>query len=242
MKYEITQGQYVQFLNKLTSAQAVAKAVVLTAARNTISGSWPNFSASAPHRACTYMSAGTGSAYADWAGLRPMTEFEYEKACRGPLTPFPSEYAWGDSTLINAAGLLNDGLAGETASGNALVDGSPITGPLRNGWAGSMPATRANTGCTYYGIAEMTGNLREIVVRADAASGRTLIRTAHGDGNLSVSGDQNVSSWPTAGVAYTSRGGSWNTSAVDCHVSARDGSTTAQNGNWANGFRCVRTF
>ncbi|GHU85224.1 hypothetical protein FACS1894153_0050 [Bacteroidia bacterium] len=41
--------------------------------------------------------------YADFAGLRPMTEFEYEKACRGPASPVANEYAWG-GVFIKAYG------------------------------------------------------------------------------------------------------------------------------------------
>ena len=33
-------------------------------------------------------------AYLDWSGLRPMTDLEYEKACRGTATSVADEYAW----------------------------------------------------------------------------------------------------------------------------------------------------
>jgi formylglycine-generating enzyme required for sulfatase activity len=244
MKYEVSQGQYVQFLNKLTSAQASPRAITTGFARNTVSGSWPAYSASAPHRAYNYMYSISACAYADWAGLRPMSELEYEKACRGPLTPVTNEFAWGDTTLINVAGVANDGLINETAANaaNAEVNGSGLLGPLRTGWAGSLPATRANTGRTYYGIADMTGNVNEIVVRADASAGRTLNRADHGDGNLTAGGEHDVASWPGTGTGFTTRGGGWAANASDCHVSTRDGSSNAQSGYWDNGFRCVRTY
>lgn len=38
--------------------------------------------------------------YAEFAGLRPMTELEYEKACRGPLKPVNDEFAWGSVTRV----------------------------------------------------------------------------------------------------------------------------------------------
>ena len=38
-------------------------------------------------------------AYADFAGLRPMTELEYEKACRGDRPVVNDEYAWGSVTV-----------------------------------------------------------------------------------------------------------------------------------------------
>lgn len=41
-------------------------------------------------------------AYADFAGLRPMTELEYEKACRGNRPVVVDEYAWGTVTKTYA--------------------------------------------------------------------------------------------------------------------------------------------
>jgi formylglycine-generating enzyme required for sulfatase activity len=49
-----------------------------------------------PHGGCN------GVFYAAWAGLRPMTELEYEKACRGPLKPVPGEYAWGTARIAGS--------------------------------------------------------------------------------------------------------------------------------------------
>jgi formylglycine-generating enzyme required for sulfatase activity len=34
------------------------------------------------------------AAYLDWAALRPMTELEFEKVCRGPENRIAGEYAW----------------------------------------------------------------------------------------------------------------------------------------------------
>lgn len=39
-------------------------------------------------------------AYAEFSGLRPMTELEFEKACRGPREPVNNEYAWGSVTKV----------------------------------------------------------------------------------------------------------------------------------------------
>ena len=35
--------------------------------------------------------------YSAWVGLRPMTELEFEKACRGPLATVDGEFPWGDT-------------------------------------------------------------------------------------------------------------------------------------------------
>jgi hypothetical protein len=53
-----------------------------------------------PHVAC-HMAQRELINYAGWAGLRPMTELEYEKACRGPVRPVPDEYAWGSKDIAN---------------------------------------------------------------------------------------------------------------------------------------------
>ncbi len=49
--------------------------------------------------AMTFVSWYDCLAYLDFACLRPMTEMEYEKACRGPLSPVAGEYAWGNVFL-----------------------------------------------------------------------------------------------------------------------------------------------
>ena len=114
-----------------------------------------------PDRAFLSTDAAT-LAYLDWSGLRPMTEFEYEKAARGPVTPVAGEFAWGtaDIALLTYAAanpapnpatnvaLLNDGLPNEApavnyneSGGNAWVratqlkadSGLPVLGPARVG-------------------------------------------------------------------------------------------------------------
>ena len=74
-----------------------------------------------------------GAAYADWSGLRPMTELEFEKACRGNQTPVANEFAWGTASITAATGISNDGAADEvdgTAGANcefglqAVVEGT----------------------------------------------------------------------------------------------------------------------
>jgi len=48
-------------------------------------------------------------AFAEWSGLRPMTEMEFEKAARGFAQPVPNEFPWG-SILVNASGIGRAGL------------------------------------------------------------------------------------------------------------------------------------
>ncbi len=135
MKYEVSQGQYVRFLNTLTRAQqqtrvasdisgdAVANNFVMANSpafeyRNTIqcntsgNGVSPNRvifnTGSRNARAASYISWMDLMAYADWAGLRPMTELEFEKAARGPAAAVAGEYAWG-TTNITQCGSISGG-------------------------------------------------------------------------------------------------------------------------------------
>ena len=100
MKYEISQEQYADFLNKLLSIQAANRYPSATTYRYTVTGSYPNIAANVPNRACNFLNWADALAYADWAGLRPMTELEYEKACRGTnMYPVFDEYPWGNTSL-----------------------------------------------------------------------------------------------------------------------------------------------
>jgi hypothetical protein len=58
--------------------------------------------------ACDFLGWPDVAAYLDWSGLRPMTELEFEKSCRGPLAPVPGEYAWGTSGIASNLYTLSD--------------------------------------------------------------------------------------------------------------------------------------
>jgi hypothetical protein len=89
MKFHyLTQGHYAGFLNTLTETEtkkryhAGGHGLAITR-----SGTSPDssFSPSEPQGRCPWLSWADGAAFAAWAGLRPMTELEYEKAIRGPI-------------------------------------------------------------------------------------------------------------------------------------------------------------
>jgi hypothetical protein len=71
------------------------------------------FETDTPHLAHADGNGLDGAAFAAWAGLRPMTELVFEKACRGPLKPVPNEYAWGTAAVAgsNDPGAPRDGYA-----------------------------------------------------------------------------------------------------------------------------------
>jgi formylglycine-generating enzyme required for sulfatase activity len=163
--------------------------------------------------AMSYLSWDDMLAYLDWAGLRPMTELEYEKACRGTVTPVSGEYAWGTTNVTGATGLSNAGKVTEVPSNsgaNVAYDGL-VSGPVRVGSFASLNyggASRELSGGSYYGVMEMSGNVSEFAVTLGDSTGRAYTG-AHGDGSLASTGASNVTAWPTT-AGFGRRGGHWN--------------------------------
>lgn len=257
MKYEASQGQIADFLNTLTATQASNLYPNYSTYRYTITASGGTYTASRPDRACGYISWPTLLSYADWAGLRPMTELEYEKACRGDQSPVADEYAWG-STSITPDTLISGTENGtETAAssganctyyqmaGFGISGGDGGQGPLRCGIFATSTSTREQAGATYYGILDMTGNVAELVIEVGTSAGRAFQGT-HGDGVLAADGSANVGTWPDyysaffKGGNYWWGGGSWGNLLP---VSSRRGITTSRPSAQQSytGIRCVRT-
>ena len=152
--------------------------------------------------ACNYISWADLMAYLDWSGLRPLTELEFEKICRGPLVPILNEYAWGSSSgLVRNTGITDPGTINETSANNANASckGVPEIGQLRVGAFAKSATTRVQSGASYYGAMEMSGNSWERPVTIGNPTGRNFTGL-HGDGTLSSAGgsegDANVAFWP----------------------------------------------
>lgn len=62
---------------------------------------------------CLFLTWFDACSYLDWAGLRPMTELEYEKACRGNQTPVAGEFAWGSTSYTLLTGVTSSGSSSE---------------------------------------------------------------------------------------------------------------------------------
>lgn len=244
MKYEITQGQYAAFLNKLTSGQASARYYSTTANRYTIGGSYPNFSASAPDRACNWINWSDGCAYAAWAGLRPMTELEFEKACRGPMMPVLNEYAWGSTAIgqmTNETGTVGSG--SETSDPTTANCRYGSDGPARAGIFATASSTRLSAGASYWGVMELSGNVYERTVSVGNASGRAFTGS-HGTGVLTGAGDATDSFWcPTTAACAGFRGGDIEQGTYALCVSCRaHASLASYNARYkSHGWRGVRT-
>jgi len=238
MKHEITQGQYADFLNNLTSTQASNRFPNQSGNyRHTISGSYASYSATRADRACNYISWMDVAAYGDWASLRPITELEFEKACRGPIYPVTSELAWGTTSVLAAQNISGTENGTETITdagaecnyyGPVFGGGDGGQGPLRAGiFSTSVTTTRLASGAGYYGNMELSGNVAELTVTLGNVTGRGFSGT-HGDGTLtstsSYEGNATNLDWPgissTASQGVTSatgsgfRGGHWNVGGV----------------------------
>ena len=211
MKYGVNQGQYAGFLSQLTEAQAARRyprptipARFVGKGIHTIAKAAGGYTATRPAMACNWISWDDSAAYADWAAMRPMTELEYEKACRGPLNPTPCEYAWGNTTL-----------------NHPWVNNLEVTPPAPYPVGIYGTDGRAKAGSTYWGIATMSGHLRERAVTVGNSPGR-LFTGLCGDGAVSADGRANVPSWPgksTEGVGF--HGGPWYKDTVRLQVSDR---------------------
>ena len=246
MKYEISQEQYVEFLNTLDRTQqnsrtgtsisgtSITDVYIMSYTstmynRNGIRcdaaigvdvpvnfycdynpGGDINAEDDGQNIACNYINWMDLTAYLDWSGLRPITELEFEKVCRGPNPAVKGEYVWGTTSIYSTYyTVINQGTGDElidnmgSAIGNcfhaATIQGLPFEdeGPLRCGIfaASSTNHTRVETGSGYYGVMELGGNLSEMLVNNYDLAGRSF-SGLHGNGELDNSGNADVDYWP----------------------------------------------
>ena len=278
MKYEISQGGYVDFLNTLTLDQQTARTRGITATSpsrtramqqtNASDRNWiivvrqgviefgvdlnnngiPNQDDDGENIA-NAMNAFDLMTYMDFAGLRPMTELEFEKASRGPRDPIPGEFVWGsvfynthvtalNVTATAAAFFYTAGTIGRAnerpaapfinhlhSTGGAIGQQAAIT---RNGAFADENSGRMTSGATYWGIMEMGNNLWELTIGVANASGRGFTGQ-HGDGRLTPGGFHNVTGWPIDHLAWGLRGAS----AAEAITSGHHGLSARSNAYWA---------
>ncbi len=240
MKYELTQGQYCDFLNTIDPGAALNRAYIYNSYQYQIylSGTYQT-----PHtnRAMIYLSYNDLLSYLDWAALRPMSELEYEKASRGPKDFVPGEYAWGNTTFIEARNVTTTGTGTELCSDSAAnlhcygadyychggVFGANGYGVLEVGiFARDNTLSREATGGSYYGVMELSGNAKELCVQINTNNGNPATTSAYtgiwGDGQLNGTGMYNTTGWPAAGTYFIPRGGFYHDNQDRCRVSDRN--------------------
>jgi formylglycine-generating enzyme required for sulfatase activity len=147
MKHEVTEQQYVDFLNGLSAEQARqrwaadpggAGGIPPSRYRHTIALKGGRYRTARPRRAASYLSWQNALAWADWMGLRPMTGLELEKSARGPEPAQFRAFVWGvtelgasdhfvlDRRILDPAGGLAAAEDGdERANGNVHVQLRP---------------------------------------------------------------------------------------------------------------------
>ncbi len=255
MKHEISEGQWVSFFNMLTDSQKTTRDITSISndgknsdsvvKRNTVAWTTGDATTAAPDRACGFLCWQDGAAYADWAGLRPMTELEFEKACRGPLPSVANEYAWGNTTVTPTTAIVNDGTGVDTATGgncNYISCATP-EGPYRVGIYATAASDRTASGATYWGIMEMSGNLHDRPVTVGNTTGRAFTGVL-GDGRLNATGDANAANWPDTSATGTGfRGGSNVKTGTQTDLRSSDrynGPVTWNHRGQDYGFRAVR--
>lgn len=195
------------------------------------------------------------AAYLDWSALRPMTELEFEKICRGAAQPrVAGEYPWGTTEITyvvpsNVTNLLKPNEGYNTAV-NGLCNISYVSAyvlqsygyPLRVGFSATGTSGRASSGAAFYGSMQMGGNVSEVVVNTTTEG--VNFTGALGDGTLLANGISDVLNWPTStstgvgikgGSFATYVGGYSYTGNGAVRVSDRS-SVNANNGNRASDY------
>ena len=275
MKYEVSQEQWVYFLNTLTYAQQQERVSGLSALkggdyifgsksepsnRNGIVVAEPSYGGNAVifannlnHNdvysedgdgktiACNYLSPGDMVAYCSWSGLRPMSELEYEKACRQsyPESPVKGEYAWHDNGITGRlSAVSNNGLRNErSGTANANVNAGNALGPVRCGLFATGSSTQQSAGVAFWGGMELSGNVKEMCYN---------IAYTGFNGSTLGAGAYNMALWSVTPVHFGVRGGGFSSADSLLRVSDR----TEMAGYFTNlnqrdsivGFRGVRTI
>lgn len=266
MKYEVTQEQWVGFLNKLTLSQQRARTIgsalesvkpgeyvygplrTKPSARNGIvlasigENGEPdvfannldgdeNYAQNGDGQtiACNFLNAGDMLAYADWTGLRPLTEMEYEKMSRKPFPANPAwkEYAWNtNADFKGVTALQGEGTVSEKPDAQSNVNaGKKLKGPLRSGAFAAQRGGQTIAGSSFWGVLELSGNVAEIYYNANT-EGRVFQGKAdidHGNGTIAANGDADVrnAQWPVSKDAFCLRGGSYESSPDEVTTSDR---------------------
>ncbi|MEM7350644.1 MAG: SUMF1/EgtB/PvdO family nonheme iron enzyme [Acidobacteriota bacterium] len=121
MRSHVSQGQYARFVNFIPVSGKTNRFPYLGEGsfRFTIfTDRAGQRIATRPRRACNFLAWADGAALACWAGLRPMTELEFAKACRGFGDPVTDEFAWGDRRIELAQIIVGQENGREIVSGN----------------------------------------------------------------------------------------------------------------------------
>ena len=277
MKHMVTQGQYVEFLNMQTRARQAMFCSAVTQGRymndddtSTTAQNWNTvhvadatldplprvYAATEPELLCNWIGWDDAIRYSSWAGLRPMTELEFEKAARGPLDPVDDECVWGDTMLAvmyRSSPDVSNGREIAVGSGRTSAGWSPdysANACLRvvNTQTSDMPrpgifatatSSRRQSGASYWGVMELGSGLHEVPVSPKDATGLAFTGS-HGNGTFVIPSD-----WPPVGDGSTAgisrRGSGWYYLQEDATVASRRLLVLGGARSMHIGWRAVRT-
>jgi formylglycine-generating enzyme required for sulfatase activity len=177
MKYEVSQGQYADFLNTLSLRDTSSyytyydssrlkkvnvkykmalqnldpffSSVPVDVQRHTImlDSVEGKYSVTRPDRAFGKGTSNYYLSFSDWSALRPMSELEYEKACRGSLAPTYKSYPSG---MINPSDTITRFWSGfDWAWGNDTS--IAITSPMVSMISSNMQLNGIENGTEFFG-------------------------------------------------------------------------------------------
>jgi formylglycine-generating enzyme required for sulfatase activity len=185
MKYELTQGQYAEFLNTLSPSQTATRSNIggrtYYQLRGSIRYNGERYTCENPKRPCNFLSWDDAMAYADWACLRPMTELEYVKAARGTEVPKPKTFPWGTDSKEKLQRHVSQ--AGDLELLNGMNE------------AELSEQNKEIFGASWYWVMDLAGSLWERVITIGDEVGRKFTGL-HGDGVITFYGNANVIGWP----------------------------------------------
>jgi formylglycine-generating enzyme required for sulfatase activity len=183
-KYELTEQQYADFLNTLTTSQITTLGVAGTSITLTNG----QYFTSTPNRACGNSTSIQFLAYADWSGVRPMSLLEFNKASYGPILPVAYETVCCPEINTYPMSYYYNILPSQRNGRDISEVGSYAT----------ASSSKFDSGATYYGMMDFTGNVMEPCVHL---KNYTFTNT-NGNGVLGSTGATDVSTWSTAMILY----------------------------------------
>jgi formylglycine-generating enzyme required for sulfatase activity len=173
MKYELTQGLYTDFLNSISAYWTTNRAnfggKFYTKQRGSIYLEDSVYKTTSRHRPASFLSFEDSAAWTDWAGLRPMTELEFEKAARGTNKPIAKDFPWGTDSNAKLSRYFNEN--------SDFVWQMPLDEKDLNN------SNLELFGASYYWVMDLNKGLWERCVTVGNERGRQF-KGSHGDGVL----------------------------------------------------------
>lgn len=216
MRYELTQGQYADFLNSVHSSTADARHYSGVGNGHSISFNAGNpygsrYAAADRYTAKNFLSTADLWSWLSWAGLRPPTEMEFEKAARD-RAPDSRVYPWGDTapttetySPVHEGGTHSRHYLNYNNSGKVLQAGRYLSGDL--------PREMEQMGFAPRVIADLAGNVYEHIINCSHSPA-----PANGGGTEAW-----PANWPAPDSAAKGlRGGDWLSGESDARVSNRN--------------------